>query len=617
MKKNAGFIIFCLLLNILIAQNISSNSESSQKSIVQLVRKDSLNEIFHIFDNDIFIGDLLPDGEISWNRDAGDMNLDIENNYNLSVIQLEIKANCIYTIELFENRYLKKTSILTPKMVKKEKKIFVLYFLIVVLFGLIIFQILRIYRRKNLFNKAVTHYERGDYEKVIRILGNIRKNHDLEYWILLEKSYLKIDDIENADKCESIINELSKTIVKTPEIHKELPDWHTISKLLKKEIPELESINFVKRLKKGFSGSSVFLVELILKKSSLSTFAVMKQPNMQDEEKAVNELMRENAGYKTMKKWWINQTEKHFPNQLFLLSEEKDKPLILFSTFADEKNTKAVKTLLQALREDFFSNITILSKLGKFYQERYQNLGSSHKIFATAYEHLRVNLNWKLQEILGFQWEDFQIFPSKKFININGKLYPNIIYFMKKNDDNWNEEGFNLTHYYLHGDLNPENVLINSQNDFVLIDFEKSGKRTFFYDLAFLSSWFLQYFIVENKLKNETENSFEDLERIYTRENYNTPSSDYANFQLIIENLFFFRKDFEQNERKDFYLSLISALLLRSFYEFRDASRISKKKSKKQRINGIKLYALACIILGKTDFIKFKKIRTQDAFDLP
>ena len=65
---------------------------------------------------------------------------------------------------------------------------------------------------------------------------------------------------------------------------------------------------------------------------------------------------------------------------------------------------------------------------------------------------------------------------------------------------------------------------------------------------------------------------------------------------------------------KAFLLSLLSAALLRSFYEFRDYKR---KLSMQNKRNGMFFYAFACMLSDNSDFIKRGKIITKDAFDLP
>jgi len=611
--KHFWIKIAFLLLFILFSQNIFSENTSIQNSIIQILRKDSQPEVYHIFDKDDFIGDLAPGGDISWNVKSGLFHLEIEENIDLPAIEFEIKQNYIYKIELYENRYLVKSSKLhAQNHIKTNDSSIKIIIYILVLFILFILLYL-IFRTRILYRKSKSYFDSGDFHKSIEFLTKINFHKNIPYWKLLERSYLRIDDLENANHCRNKYSKLRQR--KNMQKSFALSDRDQIKQLLKIEIPELDRINLVKRLKKGHSGSNVFLVELISRKSSITTFAVMKQPDMKNEYKAVNELLRENTGYKIIKKHWGKSAEKHLPNKLFLIPSEKSKPSIIFSTFADEKSTKTVRTLFNGLQKDFFPNLHILTELGSYYENYYNYLQSSHKVFSPALDHLKTNLSRKLSEIFDFPWESFHILTSKKFLNISGKLYPNIIYFCRESR-NWNQEGFNLTHFYLHGDLNPENILINSLDNFILIDFEKAEKKTFFYDLAFLSAWLLQYFVFDNEQYSQLENILENISGILLGQTEKTSNSSCVNFNLIFDNLLSFRNNFEQNEVKDLQISLISAFLLRSFYELRDSSKVDKKEAKQHKKNGIYFYALSCILLKNTDFIKMGKISTQEAFDL-
>jgi len=228
-------------------------------------------------------------------------------------------------------------------------------------------------------------------------------------------------------------------------------------------------------------------------------------------------------------------------------------------------------------------------------------------------------LEFKTDDILKFKWERMQIQKEKQFINIEGKLFPNIIFYLE-NPDFWTKDGFSTFYFIVHGDLNLDNIIFKSDRNFVLIDFEKVRETVIHFDLTFLICWFAQVFMLETSAEKDWNSILNFIPQIISylknppEEINSQPATE--NFKQILAEIYPFKRNLDENSKKSFHLSLTAASLLRSFYEMRDFERSSLKNLKNKK-NGLFFYALACQLLADLDFIMIKNASTKDAFDLP
>jgi len=628
-KKYLRKIIIILLISFCYL----SGAEPVRYSIIKLQRKDpDISIKYRIFDNQKFVGEISNKEFLSWKRNPGLMEILIEREEGLKQIEINVKSGKIYEIELFSNGYSSNILDLKEDLVEQPKRRNLLDFLIpFVIFFAVLFSILMRYfqqnRLKKLLNLGKELSKKEKYEQAIEIFQKLIKikTNNLQAWQELEIVFLKKQEFDKAYSCRKKIKDLlENSKIEKMDISKIKESDINLSlllKLLKKENHEIEKINIIRILKQGFSGSSVFLAEVIKKEETTTNFAVLKIDKNDLREIQKSNLQRESSGFAALKQNWNEEIGQHLPQEILLFSEldlVTNKRSLLFSTFAEEKNTQNVMTLREGLQKKYSYYFTEISKIRDFYEKQFYSIPNNKKHFLKPLEHLRNILEFKLDDLIKFNWEKAQIFKEKQFINIDGRLFPNVICYLSKNNL-WNNDGFSTFYFLVHGDFNLDNIIFKSDKNFVLIDFEKVRETVFHFDLSFLICWFAQVFMLETSSDKNWNSIFKFIPQIvsYLRNPElkieTLPATE--NFKQILSEIYPFKKRFDENSRKSFLLSLITASLLRSFYELRDFER-SFFKDSTNKMNGLYFYALACQLLDDPDFIKKKSASTKDAFDL-
>ncbi len=412
---------------------------------------------------------------------------------------------------------------------------------------------------------------------------------------------------------------LKKRKENTPRLFSSKINLSHLTKLLNKENLAVEKINVIRKLQQGYSGSRIFLAEIFYKNIQTTNFAVIK---VESKNQHKNDLAREILGYKAILEFWVSEIKEHLPQNSFLfpnIINNRKMSNLLFSSFADEQNTKNVETLREGLTTQFDTYSQHFENIKQLYQIQFQNFDNTNKEFQIPFTHFSNILEFKMKKITKFAWHDFEIDKTKKSININGKLFPNIIYYLNKGVKLWNDTAFSIFYFTIHGDLNLDNIIIKSDGKFVLIDFEKARKNVFSFDFAFLLTWSAQTLMIENSKNKDWKSLLNFIPQIvnYIKNPRKKLDSfpEVTNFKNILQKLYPLKKDISQNSVKAFQLSLMAATLLRAFYEFRDYSKSSKNIQNKK--NGLFFYALACQLLDNPDFIINTEVSTKDAFDLP
>ena len=619
-------ITFSLLISICALW--SQNEEKIGKSAVKIFRQDT-SEVskYKIFDGEKYIGKLSSDGYLMWVREAGKMEMTLEGNAAFPTIELITEAETMYEITLKTDRYATHMFKMKEEDLKKTLRDRSKYFIIYLSAGLLAFiALILVWKsffisrriRKLLFSGAESMENNELEEAIIMFTKAIKfQKKNPEAWQQLEIAYHKLGDFYNAELCKKkAIGLLTGSNTQKPS--ENLPevniDRYELIKALNEKGMNIDNINIVRTLDSGYSGAKVILAEIIFKDDNSINFGVIKI----DPGKSENELFREAEGYKALSASWNDTAKIHIPqNSIFIKSSKilsgKREMNLLLSSYADENNTKNVVTLREGLNNNFRKYLPCFTEIKRFYEKQFDQI--SNNKFLPAIEHLKNILDDKFEKIVGFSWEDFGIQTDKKFVNIGGKLHPNVIHFLSQKNA-WNPEGFSCNYSTIHGDLNLDNIIIKSDMNFVLIDFEKTRETVFLYDLAFMITWTMQIFISEASQDKENIINFSEQIISFIKNpdlTLGSPAS-IANFTKIISEIYPFEKDLGQNSQKAFLLSLLSAALLRSFYEFRDYKR---KRSIQNKRNGMFFYAFACMLSDNTDFIKRGKIATKDAFDLP
>lgn len=602
-----------------------------QKSMIKLQRKDSnISAKYDIYDNRKFVGEISSDGILNWTRNPGYMQIHIKDKEGLSNIEMNIEPGKLYEIVFSDNSFEWEDSHIREADKQPDSNRIIVFSILGVIFLLLMISLIQILKNLKL-NRALSFgiklIETGEYQKAIEIFLKIIRNYPahLEAMKQLEIAYVKSEELEKAFQIRKKI----VAIFKEKKLYDQFAPGFTsaeiniplmIECLNKNDFP-VEKINIIRPLKKGFSGFPVYLTEVFFKDDSTTNFAVIKTEtgkpgNFQ------NELQREFSGSKMFRKNW-NKYE-NLPSKTLLLSEPElligaSEANVLLSSFAEKEQTKNVFTLREGLNTKFTFYLPVISRIKNFYEEKFYSLKSENKKFLTPFEHLNNILDSKLEKIEKFDWEGFGIEKAKQFINIDGRLFPNILYYLFSGSEKFNQSAFSTFYYPIHGDMNLENIIIKSDGEFVLIDFDKTRESVFFYDLTFFICWTVQIFLLENSENESWElllNLIPELIEFTGNPERNldlTPNAN--NFSRILENIYPFRKKFSQNSLNGFLLCLCASSLLRSFYELRDCNK--NDRNQKNRKNGIFFYALACRLFDNEDFLTKTKSTTKEAFDLP
>jgi len=592
-----------------------SFAETDNHSVIKFIRQDDYVSTFSLFANDTLIGKIGEEETLNWQQETGNLTIVLTNEKAELPIELNILPNHLYEIYFKSDTYTVRTYQIAQKEVtEKEAYPFYFYLLPVFLIAFLIILFRHITCIQN-YKLAKQFFQQKKYPQAIVLFQKLISTHrkKCEFWNELEIAYICNQEFDKADICKEHIKELlgSKKRIQTEE--KDFPTLSDIAEELNRKGLGIAKLSPIKKIDKGKSNFGKYLVEVITKKTFITRFAVLKLPD-HSKVYSQNDLLREEFGYKYLKKHWQTQIERHLPYDVVLLSTPKSD--VLFSYYAEENKTKEVKTLLSSLETDFNSSLSILNNIRSLYLDRFNKLELKHKKNRNAFLHIKETLSDKMNDICSLEWNEFGINPQKRLLNLHGNLLPNAIYFLC-NKKKWSEKNFSLFYDVLHGDLNPENCMVTSLKNFVFIDFEKVGEKPFFYDISFLSTCFLQHFLLEKEVnvENNTNPILQSLyEFFYDAKSSLLVSSNLANVHSIFENLFPNRIELEENEQTGLDISFFCALILRSYYELRDSKRKNRKIHLK---NGLLLYSLACVLMDKSKFVDVTNAKISNAFDFP
>ena len=602
-------------------------------SMVSLTVSSVSNITFTIKDGNEMIGTLGNSGILNWERKVGTMELSIIVNDEIrELLLIEILPHKSHNIKILDDgHFIERTNfrkldnnwkiffkngLKIMKLYKKQIILSAILFFILLITQKMLNFMLKKRKIDNLLLDAKQERKKKNFSSAITKL-ECAKNIDsknVEIWQKLEDVFQESENFEYAIICRKKIEELTKHC----KMHKNRLDKvdlniEQIILRLNNENLKIKNINIIKKMKSGHSGALVFLAEVIMQNENFLHFAILKIEQNNLKKITNNNLLREINGYKLFRKYW--QSEDVVPCKTVLISDiNLTKPQmqtsLLFTFFADKKNTKNVCTLQENLEKEYQTGLAVFAELRKMYERKLNTLDCVK--FKTTREHFWHILELKIDEIQKFNWQKVGIKKRSRFINIDGKLYPNISFYVQ--EKKWNNDAFNLHYYPIQGDLNTENIIQLPSKKFVLIDFEKTRETILFYDLTFLISCVMQNFMLAKLSKKNHKSAFKIIPQIVdlvSGLSTKTESTFHLNgfWEIIKETI---PQNLSQNSQKGFLLSLCAALLLRSFYELRD---YQKKTDAEHLKNGLFLYALSCQLFQH--FITPKNVRISESFDFP
>lgn len=609
MKKNYIILFFYLLITFLCAENTDSIS------VVKFIRQDDYSSDFELYANDLFIGIAEMGKTLSWEQAEGDLTISIKHEEAILPIEISVQSSNLYEIFFKSDSYTVRTYTIESNNVVEKEPLIPFYYIIIllVIVASLLFFIIRNLSRKKHYKIGQKYLDEGKVQEAILLFQSLTRAFpkNLEFWSFLEKSYLINNEFDKAEICKEQIKSLLSHH-KMKSIASELPTLKNITDALNNKGFQIAKINMIKKIDKGSSNFGKYLVEVIIKDTFITLFAVIKLPDKSQIHKQ-NDLLREAAGFQLLRKNWQNLIEKHLPKETVMVSTSESD--VLFSYYAEESKTNQVKTLIASLESDFNRTLDILSQIRSMYREKHSSLSIENKSNRSIFLHVKETISEKWSDILNLNWEEFGIDSKKRYIQLHGKLFPNVIFFLQ-NKKKWNEKSISINYHLLHGDLNPENCMITTSGNFVFIDFEKVGNKPFFYDLAFLSSWILQRFALEKNIQIESVLQIQECiyEFIYQVDETISVSSQLANVYSILQNLLPVREQLEENEQIGFDIAFLCAFVQRAFYELRDSA---KEERKLHLNNGLFFYAFACFLLHKFDFVNVSNAKINNAFDFP
>lgn len=608
MKKVLAGLIFFWGITFFLNCN-----EDDFVSMIKFIRQDDYQNVFSLYANDVLIGSIPVTGILNWQQKSGAVTIRLQHENASLPIELEIKPKCLYEVFFKNESFTVRIYPIQTASTNQTKQVpFFLYLLPIPL--ILIFYILaKNGANKKSFKLGKSYFEKGKMTESISIFQKLVRSHSTrcEYWNYLEKAYLSNGEFDKAEICREQIKKLiNRKKIKTTE--SELPTLKSITDELNRKGLQIIKLNMIKKIDQGKSAYGKYLVEVIIKETFITLFAVIKLPDKSTIYKQ-NDLLREAAGFQLLKKNWQNLLERHLPKESILVQlPEND---VLFSYYAEESKTNQVQTLLSALESDFNKTLLILDKIRTMYLEKHKHLPVQNKHSKNIYLHIKETLSDKWTDLSEFEWQEFGLDRQKKYLNLKGNILPNAIYFLG-NKKKWKDTNISLLYDVLHGDFNPGNCMITSTGNFVFIDFEKVGEKLFFYDLCFLSSWLLQKFALE--ANKDWENICQMQQAVYEIiQPFNralSVSSQLVNMYSIYQAILPAKQELEENEQTAFDTALFSAFLLRSLYELRDSKSENKKLHQN---NGLFFYAFACLILQKSDFLTTASAKVSTTFDFP
>ncbi len=298
---------------------------------------------------------------------------------------------------------------------------------------------------------------------------------------------------------------------------------------------------------------------------------------------------------------------------------------VVYSSFVDQKSTE-IETLARVLPEDCTVGRSHLKQLYQIYHERIQQYG--HGEAKTPWGHLRSlilpTLLHKIESDTEVKWGNCGIEPERKVVAVHNRSFPNTIYALR-NENIWNQDGFDLPYLPIHGDLNDENVMILSDGRLTFVDFEKTRLSAPQYDLAFLFMWLVRHLFLD-KLPAYSEELESRLLRlaVILAECFKSASFDNVPCEMLVlspavEELLVPLKQFGttqtlvETKRKGARLALATAALVRSYYEFRDGGK-NGGDIRFDHLCGKFFYAFSACMLDDEHLIRLKSY--DDVFPL-
>ena len=456
----------------------------ASESMIKLIRQDTCKDYFIVYCNDTFIDTVYAEGNITWNQQNGEINIQIKGHKNIPEILTTIEQNKMYEIFVKDDRYsIKKYAVKSSPKKTPQKEKWKLYLTItgILAFGICYFLIKNRFKNKH-FYKAKQLIKEKRYREAITILQKLvhRYPKKFEYWNLLERGYITIHEIDKADVCREHIKSLLSHKIESSKTKSGFRSLKEITRKLNQKGFSIAKMNIVKKLEKGLSGYEKYIVEIIPQDKNTTLFGVLKQQKSKQFYKQ-NDLLREAVGYENLKQNWIEEIKNHIPRKVTLLSKKDasgNETNVLFSYFAEEEKTDHVISLLEGLSNNFNQTLPILNQIRNLYLNQYNSLSNNEKSSKSLFFHTKETLFDKWKDILAFNWEDFNLPTEKPYMHIHRELVPNCCYFLKY-EKMWSQKSLSFYHYWQHGDLNPENIMLTSSNEFVLIDFEKVSKNLF------------------------------------------------------------------------------------------------------------------------------------------
>jgi hypothetical protein len=483
-----------------------------------------------------------------------------------------------------------------------------------------------------------TLFEFGEYDKAkdyfLSALKYAKRHPECLFY--LEKTYSKLGLFDKASKAHiEFVNSIGVEKLNPQISDKILLNKHLLRKLLLEKNINIEKIDIVKRNDNGLSGSLVYIAEIFYKNSHQANFAVIKietSDSIKYEKEHLytkitdSDLERESQGYNLFKQNWSELKKIDIPSTTVLVSDPelvsgRTDVNILFSSFADERNTKNILTLKEGLENDFEQHIGCIRDIWGLYQSKYQSLEISNAIFGTPMDHILAIFDQRKDKFFNFKWGDFGLNMEFPNIVINGNIVPNLLYHLNNDNDTWGDK-FNAYYYPIHGDLNLDNIIVKSNKDLVLIDFEKTKEQFFFFDIGFLTMWCLQIFLLNKIEYNDTKWSIL-LEYIRIIVSFIKHSEqkihrikELGPIRKILNKIYPFKETVHQNTEKEIMLSLIASATIRSYYELRDYKKdISQNQHHR---DGLFYYALACELIDNSDLLnKSIKLKNENSYNLP
>lgn len=443
------------------------------------------------------------------------------------------------------------------------------------------------------------------------------------------------------------------------------------------------------KLKAGLSGAALWLVHLRETDTRVFRFGVVKIPAEDKNE----DVEQDHAGFELMQQWWPpeNLPKRHFLFRNDSLVKGRPEAAVSFCSFADEHSREDTSTLTEVLQADNKKAEEVLRKLLECYKRvvkkayspsteghlsdpssepencprpRIKVLGDAVKdvlgslrrritVFRrpngdvneddeacpliqesirrdkTPHNHLRSMLHADLlAKIEVFSWRNFGIEDGCGGTLVDIVQCPNSLCALRRSEL-FKDGIIDLPYIPIHGDLNPDNIVVRKDGGFVFVDFEKVRQGPPQYDLAFLLMWLIKQTSLsmlntkDNNERNGLANLAFRIARYFDCLRKIQPETGMMirdRFILdLVENVFRSMISMVDNneivpsefEKKGAQIALSAAALARAFYEFRDAERLQSKalNDVEHRISGRFYHDLSCCALSNERLVDSRQVK--------